>query len=159
MGWWKSLRADWRKWRRLRADEAQLLLAATCLLPLTRAALRCLGLHRLHTALARFSPPPRAAVQPHDDRHAWTAARCVAAAAARVAPGDTCLAQALVLWWLLRRRGLESGLRLGVRKHADQLAAHAWIEFRGINLGPRPDASLPYAPFPALITPSWRRSA
>jgi hypothetical protein len=159
MGWWTSLRTDWHKLRQLRAEEARLLLAAALLLPLTRAALRCLGLHRWHTALARFSPPPRAAVRPQDDRHAWTAARCVAAAAARIAPGDTCLSQALVLWWLLRRRGLDSGLRLGVRKNADSLAAHAWIEYRGLNLGPRPNASQPYTPFPALITPYARRSA
>jgi hypothetical protein len=143
----------------LRAEEARLLLASVFLLPLTCAALRWLGLHRWQMALARFSPLPRETVWPRDERHAWTAARCVAAAAARVAPGDTCLSQALVLWWLLRRRGLDSGLRLGVRKSADRLSAHAWIEYRGLNLGPRPDASQSYTPFPALITPYTRRSA
>jgi hypothetical protein len=159
MGWWKSLRTDGRKLCQLREAEARLLLEAALLLPLTRVALRYLGLRRWQATLARFSSSPPCSFQVRDDGYSRLAARSVAAAAARVAPGDTCLAQALVLWWLLRRRGLDGGLRIGVRKNGEQLAAHAWIEYRGFNLGPRPQASETFVPFSASIGPSRRRCA
>jgi hypothetical protein len=154
MGWWKSLQADWRKLRRTRAEELGTLLEAVLLLPLTRAALLLLGLRRWQATLSRFSGLPTATVRPGDDRQAQLAARCVAAAAARFAPGDTCLSQAVVLWWLLRRRGLDSGLHIGVRKSCDRLEAHAWIEYRGTHLGARPDTIQTYRPFSRAILPA-----
>ena len=112
--------------------EAELLLEAAVLLLLTRAALCCLSLRKWQTTLARFSSAPHAPTGPQDDRRAQLAAHCVAVAAARLAPGDTCLSQALVLWCVLRRRGLDGSLRIGVRKNAESLAAHAWIEYDNI---------------------------
>jgi transglutaminase superfamily protein len=43
----------------------------------------------------------------------------------------TCLRESLVLYAMLRRRGVVPRLCLGVRKDAGQLAAHAWIECDG----------------------------
>jgi len=40
----------------------------------------------------------------------------------------TCLRQSLVVHTLLRRRGLDPELKLGVRKQNDVLDAHAWVE-------------------------------
>jgi hypothetical protein len=159
MGWWKSLQTDWRKFRHLSAQEVGMLLEVISLLPLTRLALYWLGFRRWQTTLARFSSSPRLIVLAQDNQCARRAARCVTAAASRLAPGDTCLSQALVLWWLLRRRGLDCHLRLGVRKDSDRLMAHAWIEYRGIDLGPRPVPGMLFVPFSAPIIPSGRQSA
>jgi hypothetical protein len=43
----------------------------------------------------------------------------------------TCLTQAISLHILLRRRGLESQIRVGVRKETGIFEAHAWVESRG----------------------------
>ncbi len=43
----------------------------------------------------------------------------------------TCLRQALTLQWLLARRGVAADLRIGVRKQAGALEAHAWVECAG----------------------------
>ena len=43
----------------------------------------------------------------------------------------TCLRQALALQDMLGRRGLGTQLRLGVRKEAGDLLAHAWLEYQG----------------------------
>jgi Transglutaminase-like superfamily len=52
--------------------------------------------------------------------------------AARYAPGRaTCLKQALVLSWLLRRRGISTTLQIGVARREGALAAHAWLERDG----------------------------
>jgi hypothetical protein len=42
------------------------------------------------------------------------------------------------LHWLLRRRGIENQLRIGVRVEGDGLAAHAWIEIAGEPINERP---------------------
>lgn len=44
---------------------------------------------------------------------------------------STCLKQALVLSWLLERRGLITRLRIGVSRRAGALKAHAWLEQDG----------------------------
>lgn len=61
-------------------------------------------------------------------------ARLVRAAATHSLYPANCLQQSLVLWWLLKRRGLESEIRFGARKEDEQLQAHAWVECFGLAL-------------------------
>ncbi len=42
-----------------------------------------------------------------------------------------CLARALSLWWILRWRGLDASLNVGVRLVAGELDAHAWVMLDG----------------------------
>lgn len=42
-----------------------------------------------------------------------------------------CLQRSLVLQALLLRQGLATDLRIGVRRHASTLRAHAWLESAG----------------------------
>ena len=78
--------------------------------------------------------------------------------AARHSPlHTTCLHRSLVLWWLLHRQGIESALRIGVRKQAGQWQAHAWVEYEGIPLhdqyGPQDFTAFDQA----IISPQRRR--
>ena len=43
----------------------------------------------------------------------------------------SCLEEALVLAWLLRRAGVPATMRIGVARRAGALHAHAWVEHRG----------------------------
>ncbi|HUF34764.1 MAG TPA: lasso peptide biosynthesis B2 protein, partial [Gemmatimonadales bacterium] len=64
------------------------------------------------------------------DLHAVRAAAHTVATAAALYPGRArCLEQSLVLYYLLRRRGVALRYRQGVMPHPFQ--AHAWIEYRG----------------------------
>lgn len=47
----------------------------------------------------------------------------------------TCLRRSLVLRWLLGRQGVPVELKLGVRREASGLEAHAWIEYEGQPVG------------------------
>ena len=58
-----------------------------------------------------------------------------------------CLKQSLVIWWLLQRHGVESTLRIGVRKNAAVLEAHAWVECLGQPLNDVPDIHQRFSPF------------
>ena len=39
----------------------------------------------------------------------------------------TCLRRSLLVWWWLRRMGIQPELRIGVKKVDGQLYAHAWL--------------------------------
>jgi hypothetical protein len=47
----------------------------------------------------------------------------------------TCLRRSLVLQKMLSKRGIATELKIGVRKEAGQLSAHAWVEYQGKSLG------------------------
>lgn len=56
--------------------------------------------------------------------------------AAKLVPGTTCLPKALVVAGMLRSRGYDCELHLGVREEAARVAAHAWVEVgREVILG------------------------
>jgi hypothetical protein len=70
--------------------------------------------------------------------------------AARHLPLDTsCLRQSLVVWWLLRRRGLPAVLRMGANND-DGFRAHAWVELDGRPVNDRPDVAERFRVFHGL---------
>jgi hypothetical protein len=76
--------------------------------------------------LADCSPPPDPAA------FADETARQVALAGALYPARARCLEQALTLCRLLRRRGIDAHVRLGVQPY--RFRAHAWVEFRGVPI-------------------------
>lgn len=67
----------------------------------------------------------------------------------------TCLRRSLVLWYLLRRRGVPASLKLGVRATGGELEGHAWVEQDGHVVGDEPQIGQEYEP---IDIPSLRRS-
>jgi hypothetical protein len=145
--------ANWSRVWRLSSAERWLLAQALVLLPLTALALWVVGFRRWQSALARLTPR---GTGPKGDEavliaEGRAAARLVDAAARHGPYRATCLRRSLVLWWLLRRRGTACDLRIGVRKEAGQLQAHAWVEYRGVVLNDWADVSGRYASFNRAI--------
>lgn len=66
---------------------------------------------------------------------ALAVARAVSRAGAHHLRPMTCLPRALALQRMLVRRGIAAALRIGVRKEAATLAAHAWVEIDGRAVG------------------------
>jgi hypothetical protein len=58
----------------------------------------------------------------------------------------TCLPRALALHALLRRNGIQADLRIGVRREAGSLQAHAWVEHAGAPVGEPGEPSPSYVP-------------
>lgn len=58
-------------------------------------------------------------------------AEVVEVAARRRLISATCLRRSLVLWYLLRKEGIDSNLRFGVQKAGTKIMGHAWVEIDG----------------------------
>lgn len=144
-----------RKWRQfwgLTGPERRLFLLALALLPLNAAAVRLCGLRRWQAVLAKLAPlrpqRPEAAVE-NPLEAARRTALIIGYAAYNSPFRANCLQRSLALWWALRRRGIESELRIGARREAGLLKAHAWIEWEGVPLNDLPEIRDEYAPLSA----------
>lgn len=127
---------------RLPAGERALVLQSLVLLPAVTLALRAGGLAFTHEWLRRIARRPCAKAASDPQRLAFL----VHAVARRLGLG--CLARSLGLQFLLLRRGIESDLRIGVRREGTGLEAHAWVEHGGVRLG---DESARFAAFADAI--------
>ncbi len=76
-------------------------------------------------------------------------------AAARHGLGNpSCLEESLVLAHLLRRQGIASQLRIGVKKNMLKFEAHAWVECGGVALNESEALHDHYARFEAEFSAS-----
>jgi hypothetical protein len=144
-------------WRALSRADQRTLLGLACGLPVVEASLRCFGAQRTASWLSRaIKPramhPPGAAELQQADRLAHLAA----IAGRRGILEARCLSQAMLVRALLRRRGLDAVLQLGVRKDGGQFDAHAWVELAGHPLAQAPLQHLPLQPPPGTGDRSTR---
>lgn len=124
----RALRLGWRH----RGDVAR----ALVLLPVVAASLRRRGYRATDRWLDRRRPVPDPSAPETAPVDPVGTARGVAfavRAAARPVPDASCLRTSLVLRHLLRRHGIPSAVRLGVRPDPDggEYAFHAWVDVDG----------------------------
>ena len=123
------------KLRRLSRKEQRLLFQSVLLLPVVHAGLLFLGFHRLQRVMEWLSPLP-SIVTPASEtgilERAREIARIVAIAAEHGVYNATCLRRSLLVWWLLRRKGIQSNICFGVRMLDRKLEGHAWVEYNGL---------------------------
>ena len=122
-----------RRWRALSwSDRSRLILMMLLGLPAMSASLRLFGYVRTRQWLERGSESAARREPSATDLVAAEDLGSLAAIAGRNGPiSATCLRQSLLIYWLLRRRGLQPELKLGARKQAGQFHAHAWVVLAG----------------------------
>ena len=137
------------KLRALTPAERRLLIVAFAATPLVAGGLTVFGFRRLHAAMSRW-PRPRSARFPTEraaSARAVSVSRVVGIAAGRGPFRASCLRRSLLLWWLLKRDGIETILRVGVNRESGALHAHAWVEYRGRPLNDADDIALRFPAF------------
>ena len=148
--------SSWNKFQRLTSRERWLLIQALMLLPITALLLRLVGFSRCQSVLCGLAPSvelPSGNQTEELIRRANVTARMVRAVSWHGLYRGNCLQQSLVLWWLLRRQGIGSDLRIGVRKESGRLEAHAWVELMGITLNEPENIHHRFAAFDRPILP------
>lgn len=125
-------------------------LEAAAGLAATWVGLRVAGFRRWKELLGRLAPRLVLDAGVFDvslDETARQIVRMEQAAARHLFFGTNCLEQSLVLWWLLRIRGIAAELRIGARKEENCFEAHAWVEFHGAILNGSGEEHLHFVPF------------
>jgi Transglutaminase-like superfamily len=143
----------WQRFYRLTGFERAAVLEAVAGLVVTRPGLRLAGFRRWRAVLKWLSPaePVENQLMEIASESARVIARMEAAATRNVLFRPSCLERSLVLWWLLRRRGIPAELRIGARKDEQKLEAHAWVECGGSVLNQPDAAHLHFTPFDGPI--------
>jgi Transglutaminase-like superfamily len=131
------------KLRTFSGAERRVLLVAAILLPFLAAALRVAGFARVRRWLVPSTIHRRAP----SDVEPQTLAVLVNAASNHLPIAGSCLTRSLLLDWMLRRRGVDSALRLGVRLVEGRLQAHAWVEVGGRPVNDVPGVAAEFLPF------------
>ncbi|MGH7259463.1 MAG: lasso peptide biosynthesis B2 protein [Nitrospiraceae bacterium] len=144
----KFQRDGLQKLRRHSPRERSFLIQAWCALLVIDIALRCLPFPSIASFCRRLcttvndgdavSLPPVTQL-----------ARLVNVAGRYSPFGTSCLKEALVLSWLMSRRGMATTLRIGVARRHGNLDAHAWLEQNGRIILGEADADA-YAPLPPI---------
>jgi len=134
----------WRAFRKLSWRHRVLLMRAWVLLLVAAPALRVFGFRWTQAVL---TPRAGASAGRRDLPEAQAIARTVHRAANWSPSKPNCLARSLVLVRLLRLKGFEAELRIGVAKPDETLAAHAWVEHGGVALAEADSTLQTYVPF------------
>lgn len=124
---------SWMRFRRLTGSERSVVLSAAAATISTRLALRLVGF-RFWKSVLELTFPRAISSEISMPAAVESIVRFEAAAARRLFFRANCLERSLVLWWLLRRRGIGATFRLGARKASGAFEAHAWVEFDGAVL-------------------------
>ena len=120
------MKANWEKLRAWRDADWGVLLRCLWLIPAVEFSVRW-------RAPRHWLPPASPAREPQVEAAASVAqreriARWVDAAYRRSPFPPTCLTRSLVLYRILRARGIPCQLHIGLRKEKAELEGHAWIE-------------------------------
>jgi len=115
--------------RSLTREQWRVVLESLPLLPFVQLSLRIRGFTRTAGMLASHSQRRPVPVNPSQARPLGEAVGLVAG---RSVVGARCLGRSLVLWFLLRRRGVDAELVIGAEAPRDgELPGHAWVEVAG----------------------------
>ncbi|HVJ67195.1 MAG TPA: lasso peptide biosynthesis B2 protein [Caulifigura sp.] len=147
MGFWKTPVRKLRTFAGLKRTQRLLVLRAGVLLAIVGWALRLRGFRK---TVATFRCSPLKSQSNSDDESAQLEIRhvsqAVKAAARNGIREPNCLRSSLVLNYLLRRRGYDSQLRIGVRREGHKFEAHAWVELHDRVVNDTQDVATRFTP-------------
>jgi hypothetical protein len=110
----------------------------------TRFVLRRAGFRRTVEVLGAVPTPLECKRPASGDPAAW--ANRIQGVSGRPY-GGTCLDRSVFLWFLLRQRGLDGRIRIGVTLDGNQLEGHAWVELHDKVVNDAPDVAERFSVF------------
>jgi Transglutaminase-like superfamily len=148
MGFYRSLRRKAETWHSLSEGDRALVIRAIFLLPIVATSLKTVGLRKTQSWLGRKDLGPTVPATEQTRANVRRAAQMVAVACRRHPFRSGCLPRTIVLWSLLRQRGIPADVRIGVRSDSQsEFRAHAWLEWNGEVVNDVADIASQYLPF------------
>ena len=144
--------SNFNKVRRLSPSDRGLLFQSVLLLPVIHIALSVLGYARLLRIMERLVTLRHGSGSEGQSlQRAREIARIVSMAARHGLYKASCLRRSLVVWWFLRKAGIQSQICFGVRVFKSQLRAHAWVEYNGTVLDDAGNVHEQYLPLKGTL--------
>ncbi|MEP6714932.1 MAG: lasso peptide biosynthesis B2 protein [Terriglobia bacterium] len=139
-------RLDWR----MKVNFAEAVLLPTAIW----IGFKMLGVARTQGILRSWSGRPRRIGRIAEPGMATIARACRAQRIVKRSLGidGSCLVRSLALWAMLRKRGIETELRVGMRKREGRVEGHAWLEFQGQALNEAESVIATYSALPVPVT-------
>jgi transglutaminase-like putative cysteine protease len=155
------MRTRLQRIRALSAAQWRFVAISALLLAPIQIMLKSRGLKRTAATLAARSDRP---LGRSDRAEATSMAEAVSLVAGRKVVGALCLGRSLLLWFLLRRRGMDAELVVGTKSPIDDAwMAHAWVELDSEPVNDDADVREHYGSFgldlPRLRPPSTGRTS
>lgn len=144
-----------RQFRAMKKKDRKIFMRIAFIVPCLEIGLRLLGFNRLLHLLHGFT-----SVKVFDLSHTKEVERhrrLVFLFYNNFPFAGRCLARSLTLWFLLKRMGIKTDLRLGMRKEDGDLKAHAWVEYKGKPITIDPEVQQSYKMFAETIIPTTTR--
>ena len=147
------------KFRSLKPPGRKILIGAALLVPVTGLGLRLFDFRRVHSGMGWLGRRSARKAPQDTWRYARRAGRLITYLGRNGPFRGNCLSRSLVLWYLLRRAGIQGELRIGVRREDGQFLAHAWVEYQDRPLNAHERVRERYAAFDEAIEPrgAWFR--
>ncbi len=142
-----------RRFAQLSGGDRLLLLRAYCWILWVYLRLKFQGFRETAMHVPPYSEQLDRSVPGEVLDHAQRYARFIALAARYHVVSAQCLQRALVLHYWLRHDGIPSELRIGVRKEAGELKAHAWVEVAGRLVNEHPASVAAFTPLSGIADP------
>lgn len=143
-----------KKFLALSVTEKKIFLAALCSLPMVFLKLRLFG---FKGTLSRLQQIPVAVhfsdIEPA--AHPAQISYLVNGAARLLFRREACLERSIMLWSVLRRKGIESELKIGVATEDSTMRAHAWVEIDGEPINEQPLISQNFSAFNSSLTADY----
>ena len=155
------MRTRLQRIRALSAAQWRVVAISALLLAPIQIMLKSRGLKRTAATLAARSDRP---LGESNRTEATSMAEAVSLVAGRKVVGALCLGRSLLLWFLLRRRGMDAELVVGTTSPRDDAwMAHAWVELDSVPVNDAADVREHYGSFgldlPRLRPPSAGRTS
>jgi len=145
----------WTRFYNLSGRERRVFFLGLLLLPAVAAWLRLFDFRSAQRTLEKWCGDAVLTAQGDEAAmlaEAQSTTRMLDAASRRGIVHGNCLSRSMVLWWLLRRRGLPARLRIGARKTGEGFEAHAWVEMANRAINDANDVQQRYTPFEGPVT-------
>src|SRR5262249_33444183 len=118
MGFYRSLKSKAETWHSFSKSDRTLVVRAMFLLPVVATSLKTLGLRRTQSWLSGNSLWSVVSSTEQTRANVRRVAQMVAVACRRHPLHSSCLPRTIVLWHLLRRRGIATDVRIGARSNS-----------------------------------------
>ncbi len=139
------MKKEFTKFNKLNFSEKLIIIESSIILLIVRFLIKIFGFKTTHYILNKLT---LFSVKVKNEKLFIKKAGNLIKGASKVLPiKTTCVEDSITLWLMLKNRGIDSYLKIGVNQNTDKLDAHAWVEIDGYVISETESINKPFSGF------------